>query len=159
MPTQRGSSESSCSLSLSLVLSFFFSLSPIFLSLCYLKTSRPVALWALRGRRRVPARWKRVSSRVCAAVGSAMTPRKNRLEKSANAGRFLKEGTFLWPGEAEKEGAREPMCTAGDFTKLVYHHGILSCRGSDDERTGRTRSARNTTTNVNFCTSLCPRDV
>lgn len=46
-----------------------------------------------------------------------MTPRKNGLEKSANAGGFLKEGSLLAGGAGY---APETV------TKLVYHHGILS---------------------------------
>lgn len=80
---------------------------------------------------RVLARWKRVSSSVHRLRGSAMMSRKNGLEKSANAGRFLKEGSFL----AEEA---DYASKTGDFTKLVYHHGILSVT----MRAGKTRRCR-----------------
>lgn len=69
--------------------------------------------------RHVPARWKRVSSSVHRLCGSAMMSHKNSPEKSANAGRFLKEGSLL----AEEA---DYASKTGDFTKLVYHHSILS---------------------------------
>lgn len=67
----------------------------------------------------IRARWKWVSSSIHRLCGSAMMSRKNGLEKSANAGRFLKEDSFL----AEEA---DYATKTGDFTKLVYHHSILS---------------------------------
>ena len=60
-----------------------------------------------------------------------MTPRKNGLEKSANAGGFLKERVRFLPGEpATHRDQGRPT----DFTKLVYHHGILSVAMRTGER-------------------------
>lgn len=54
-----------------------------------------------------------------------MTPRKNGLEKSANAGGFLKQGSLLAGGAGYAQ-------ETGDFTKLVYHQGILSAASADE---------------------------